>query len=100
MSGRYAAWQSEIADDPRDRWTQRLLSLLLFEPGILELGCGAGIGPTPTFARIGRLTGMDISRALQIERARKALPGAELIQETSRRRRTTGSCDAVVASSL
>ena len=97
MSGRYAAWQSEIADDPRDRWTQRLLSLLPERPDILELGCGAGIEPTPTFARIGRLTGMDISRA-QIERARKALPGAELIQgDFTTATFTTGSCDAVVA---
>ena len=56
-----------------------MVSLLPERPDILELGCGAGIEPTPTFARIGRLTGIDISRA-QIEQARKALPGAELIQ--------------------
>jgi ubiquinone/menaquinone biosynthesis C-methylase UbiE len=78
MSDRYAAWQSEISGDPRDRWTQQLLSLLPDRPDILELGCGAGIEPTPTFASIGRLTGIDISGA-QIERARKALPEAELI---------------------
>jgi SAM-dependent methyltransferase len=78
MSERYAAWQSEIADDPRESWTQRLLSVLPERPDILELGCGAGIEPTPTFARVGRLKGIDISRA-QIERARKAAPEAQLV---------------------
>ena len=97
MSERYAAWQSEIRDDPRERWTQQLLSLLPERPDILELGCGAGIEPTPTFARIGRLTGIDISGA-QIERARKALPGAELIQgDFTTAMFTAGSYDAVVA---
>ena len=98
MSERYAAWQSEIADDPRDRWTQRAaLARLPERPDILELGCGAGIEPTPTFARIGRLTGIDISGA-QIDRARKALPEAELIHgDFTTATFAAGSFDAVVA---
>lgn len=97
MSERYAAWQSEIADDPRERWTQRLLSLLPEHPDILELGCGAGIEPTPTFARIGRLTGIDISRA-QIDHARSALPRAELIHgDFTTATFGAASFDAVVA---
>ena len=97
MSERYAAWQSEISGDPRDRWTEHLLSLLPKRPDILELGCGAGIEPTPTFARIGRLTGIDISRA-QIERARKKLPDAELIRgDFTAATFPPGSFDAIVA---
>jgi cyclopropane fatty-acyl-phospholipid synthase-like methyltransferase len=97
MSDRYAAWQTEIADDPRDRWTERLLSLLPESPDILEIGCGAGIEPTPTFARIGRLTGIDISRA-QIDRARKALPAAELIHgDVTAATFPANSFDAIVA---
>jgi SAM-dependent methyltransferase len=75
---RYAAWARQIVDDPREGYVKRLLALLPERPDILELGCGAGVEPTPTFARLGRLTGIDISRA-QIERARAAVPGAELI---------------------
>ncbi len=97
MSERYAEWQSEIADDPRDRWTRRLLALLPDHPDILEIGCGAGIEPTPTFARLGRLTGIDISGA-QIDRARKALPGVELIHgDVTTATFPAASFDAIVA---
>ena len=97
MGERYAAWQSDIADDPRDRWTQRLLSRLPERPDILEIGCGAAIEPTPTFARIGRLTGIDISRG-QIDRAREALPAAELIHgDITTATFPASSFDAVVA---
>jgi predicted TPR repeat methyltransferase len=78
ISERYAAWQSAIDDDPRAAYVERLLALLSTEPDILEIGSGAGVEPTPTFARIGRLTGVDISR-VQIERARAAVPDATLI---------------------
>ncbi len=97
MSDRYAAWQSEIADDPRDRYVELLLARLPERPDILEIGCGAGIEPTPTFARIGRLTGIDISGA-QIERAQKALSEAELIHgDFTTATFAAGSFDAVVA---
>jgi ubiquinone/menaquinone biosynthesis C-methylase UbiE len=78
IAARYDAWQSEIADDPRGRWVGRLLALVPERPQILEIGCGAGIEPTPTFATVGQLTGVDISHA-QLERARQAVPGANLI---------------------
>jgi SAM-dependent methyltransferase len=97
VSDRYAAWQSEIADDPRDRYVELLLTRLPERPDILEVGCGAGIEPTPTFARMGRLTGIDISRA-QIDRARKALPGADLIHgDVTTATFPAGSFDAIVA---
>jgi SAM-dependent methyltransferase len=94
---RYAAWQAQIADDPRDRYVRTLLSLLPERPEILEIGCGAGIEPTPTFARLGNLTAIDISRA-QIDRARAALPGATLIHgDVTTAAFPSGSFDAVVA---
>ena len=78
MAERYATWQSGVVGDPRDRYVEQLLDLLPASADILEIGCGAGIEPSPTFARVGRLTGVDISQA-QIERARRALPSAELL---------------------
>jgi SAM-dependent methyltransferase len=97
MSERYAAWQAEIVGDPRERYVGKLLRLLPERPDILELGCGAAVEPTPTLARRGPLTGVDISRA-QLERARRAVPGARLLQADA----TTvsfepGSFDVVVA---
>jgi predicted TPR repeat methyltransferase len=96
ISERYAAWQSAIDDDPRAAYLERLLALLPTEPHILEIGCGAGIERTPTFARLGRLTGVDISRA-QIERARVAVPDATFAHEDiTTARFPTRAFDAVV----
>ncbi len=97
MAERYATWQSAVAGDPRAGYVERLLDLLPTSPDVLEIGCGAGIEPSRTFARVGRLTGVDISRA-QIERARKALPSAELLHaDITKATFSRGSFDAVVA---
>jgi predicted TPR repeat methyltransferase len=97
ISERYAAWQSAVEGDPRAAYVERLLALLPTEPNILEIGCGAGIEPTPTFARLGRLTGVDISRA-QIERARVAVPDATFAhQDITTATFATCAFDAVVA---
>lgn len=97
MAERYAAWQAAVVGDPRARYVERLLDLLPAGPDILEIGCGAGIEPSPTFARAGRLTGVDISRA-QIEQARRALPDAELLHaDITNVTFPAGSFDAVVA---
>ena len=97
MAERYAAWQSGVVGDPRAEYVQRMLELLPSEPDILELGCGAGVEPSPTFGRLGRLTGVDISRA-QLERARAALPDATLIQDDiTAVTFPAGSFDAVVS---
>ena len=97
MAERYATWQSAVVGDPRAGYVERLLDLLPASPDILEIGCGAGIEPSPTFARVGRLTGVDISQA-QIERARRTLPSAELIHgDITKATFPGGSFDAVVA---
>jgi SAM-dependent methyltransferase len=79
MATRYAEWQTRIVGDPRDRYVERLLSRLPRDPDILEIGSGAGVEPTPTFAKRGRLVGVDISRA-QIERAQATVPNARFVQ--------------------
>ena len=97
IAERYAEWQTGVVGDPRTRYVERLLDLLPARPDILEIGCGAGIEPSPTFARLGRLTGVDISRA-QIERARMALPTADLLHaDITEATFPAGSFDTVVA---
>jgi SAM-dependent methyltransferase len=78
MAGRYAEWSTRIVGDPRDRYIERLLSLLPPHPDVLEIGSGGGVEPTPKFARRGRLVGVDISRT-QIERARANVPGGQFL---------------------
>lgn len=97
MAARYAEWQTRIVGDPRDRYIERLLARLPPGPDILEIGSGGGVEPTPTFAKLGRLVGVDISRT-QIERARATVPNAQFthadILETTF---DNESFDAVVA---
>ena len=78
MAECYAKWQTRIVGDPRDRYIKRLLARLPPAPDILEIGSGGGIEPTPTLAKLGRLVGVDISRA-QIERAEATVPNAQFI---------------------
>ncbi|HEX6195178.1 MAG TPA: class I SAM-dependent methyltransferase [Jiangellaceae bacterium] len=78
IAPRYAEWQTRIIGDPRARYVERMLSFLPPDPDILEIGCGAGVEPTPTFAELGNLTGVDISGE-QIDRARAAVPAGEFV---------------------
>jgi SAM-dependent methyltransferase len=78
VATRYAEWQTRVVGDPRDRYIERLLARLPPGPDILEIGSGGGVEPTPTFAKLGRLIGVDFSRA-QIERARGNVPNAQFI---------------------
>jgi SAM-dependent methyltransferase len=97
IAERYPGWQESIAGDPRTRYVARLLELLPAEADILEIGCGQGVEPTPTLARRGRLTAIDVSRA-QLERARAAVPEAELVHgDVTEAEFAPESFDAVVA---
>jgi SAM-dependent methyltransferase len=97
MFERYADWAAQIVGDPRDGYVDRLLSRIPSSPDVLEIGCGAGVEPTPTFATRGTLVGIDISQA-QIERARAAVPGAEFIHgDVTTAAFDSESFDAVVA---
>ena len=63
----------------RFRLTSELLARAFGRPAtILEIGCGEGIQSEYFARQCDRLTGIDVS-ARAIERARKRLPGAELI---------------------
>jgi SAM-dependent methyltransferase len=97
MAARYAEWAAQVVGDPRERYVGELLARLPGRPDILELGCGAGVEPTPTFAARGRLVGIDISGA-QIGRARAAVPEAELVHgDVTTASFDPESFDAVVA---
>ena len=97
MHARYPAWAEQIVGDPRESYIAKLLSLVPERPDLLEIGCGAGVEPTPTLAARGRLIGIDISTA-QIERARVAIPDAEFIHgDVTRADFDPESFDAVVA---
>jgi SAM-dependent methyltransferase len=97
MHARYAAWAAQIVGDPRERYVARLLSLVPEHPDVLEIGCGAGVEPTPNLAARGRLVGIDISKA-QVERARAAIPEVEFIHgDITGANFDAESFDAVVA---
>jgi SAM-dependent methyltransferase len=97
IADRYAGWQANVVGDPRERYVGRLLELLPVEADILEIGCGQAVEPTPTLARRGRLTAIDVSRA-QLERARAAVPEAVLVHgDVMEAEFAPESFDAVVA---
>jgi SAM-dependent methyltransferase len=74
----FAEWRTRIVGDPRDEWEGELVRRIPAGARVLELGCGSGPPETQRLARRFRLTGVDISPR-QIERARAAVPEAELI---------------------
>jgi SAM-dependent methyltransferase len=75
---RFAVWREQILGDPRREWEDELSSRLEDGARVLELGCGPGTPETRRLASRFRLTGVDVSSG-QIERARAALPEAELL---------------------
>lgn len=79
IAARFAVWQAEIADDPRDAWTQRLVALLPARARIVDLGCGGGLASTKALVDRGfEVTGVDISSE-QLRLARQNVPGASFI---------------------
>lgn len=79
IADRFADWQERIvgfSDVPR---VERLLSLLPERAEVLELGIGAGVRASRLLATRTQLTGVDVSGG-QLERARRSLPEARLLQ--------------------
>jgi len=70
-------------DERTDRyrgWVDELARALRPGGAVLDLGCGAGLPAARELAERGfEVTGLDIS-GVQIERARRLVPGAEFIQ--------------------
>jgi SAM-dependent methyltransferase len=93
----YAAWRERIVGDPRREWEEELAARLDEGARVVELGCGSGAPETQRLARRFRLTGVDISPR-QIERARAAVPDAELIcADFTELELPAGSFDAVAS---
>ncbi len=74
----FAAWREDAVGDPRREWEDKLVSRLRNGARVLELGCGGGSPETTRLAQRFAVTGVDISPR-QIERARAAIPNAELV---------------------
>ena len=79
VADRYAALESDSNQWPRLRWLSKLVPLLGDGSEVLDVGCGNGIPATRELAQRHNVTGVDVSKA-QIERARRNVPGARLIQ--------------------
>lgn len=89
------------ADDDRveeyDGWLEDLHTHLPAQADVLDLGCGCGLPVARSLAAAGhRVTGVDISD-VQIERARRLVPGATFIRaDATRLNLPPDSFDAVV----
>jgi len=74
-------------DDPAEYrpWLASLLRRLPDQADVLDLGCGCGIPVSRTLSEAGlRVTGVDLS-AVQIERARRLVPGATFLHADAAR---------------
>ncbi len=82
ISYAYRADEEDAALDSYHGWIGELLSQLASAggacPAVLDLGCGCGIPVARRLAASCAVTGVDLS-PVQIERARKLVPNAELI---------------------
>lgn len=93
----FAEWRTRIVGDPRDQWTDDLVTRLEEGARVLELGCGAGPPETQRLAQRFRLTGVDIAPK-QVERARASVPQAEFVcADFTDLQLPNGSFDAVVS---
>src|SRR5437016_3668334 len=75
----YLEWSAAIENDPRFQLAENLAARLPNGARVLDLGCGAGVPSTAHLAERFRVTGVDIS-AEQLRRARKNVPGVDLVQ--------------------
>jgi len=77
IAARYLA--SHRPGGARDRYLERLLTLLSEGSDVLELGCGAGEPVTRRLAELHRVTAVDVSGE-QLRLAADRAPGAQLLQ--------------------
>lgn len=82
ISFAYRADEEDASSAQYHVWLDELLPLLERSdgrrPAVLELGCGCGIPAARRMAGATQVTGVDIS-PVQIERARKLVPGATFL---------------------
>ncbi len=81
IAEQYSQWTSRNSTEQNDRtyYTSLLLERLPIGAHVLELGCGAGIPTTRTFAERFNVTGVDLSMR-QVSLARKNVPNATFLQ--------------------
>ncbi len=84
-------------NETKDRYTQLVLERLPDGSDVLDLGCGAGRPTTAILAQRFNVTGVELS-AVQLERAREAVPKARFVQaDMSRLELQPTSFDAATA---
>ena len=91
-------YRSDDADDDRyARWLAALAERLPASATVLDLGCGCGVPAARFLANCGHhVTGVDISD-VQIQRARRLVPGGSFLQaDATRLELPAASFDAVV----
>src|SRR5216683_1153232 len=95
LSRRYRGGE-DIAPE-YDRWLAELRDRLPGRGQILDIGCGCGVPVARHLTAAGhQVTGVDISD-VQIERARRLVPGATFIREDAAQLRfSPGSFDAII----
>jgi SAM-dependent methyltransferase len=79
IAERYGRWALSVRAGERARYMALLLERLPPGSRLLELGCGPGLPTTRRLAESFAVTGVDLS-SRQIERARRNVPGAALVQ--------------------
>ena len=79
IADRFATWREAIVGDPTDRYLAELGRRLAPGARVLELDCGNGAAATRALSARYRVTAVDASPA-QVERARRAAPGAEVVE--------------------
>lgn len=79
MADTWETWSTQVADDPRLEWLDRLVTRLPDGARIVELGCGNGTRETRELAARFHLTGVDLSTE-QLRRAQSRVPDATFVQ--------------------
>ncbi|MGB2874202.1 MAG: class I SAM-dependent methyltransferase [Gaiellaceae bacterium] len=77
IAGRYADWAASF-ETPAARWLAKFIERVPAGAHVLELGCGGDNPATRQLVERYDYVGVDIS-AGQLERARKAFPGARFV---------------------
>jgi 2-polyprenyl-3-methyl-5-hydroxy-6-metoxy-1,4-benzoquinol methylase len=97
IAERHSAWASHTRTEERARYTALLMTAQPAGAAVLDLGCGAGVPTTRTFATRFRVTAVDLS-ARQVGLARANVPEATILHgDMTRVAFAPESFDAVAA---
>ena len=97
MTDTWEAWQTQIAQDPREEWREELAARVRPGGRVVELGCGGGTAETAALAERFELVAVDLSQE-QLRRARERVPRATFLHaDFTNLELEPGSVDAVAA---